>query len=287
MMYMSRATGGAQGSSFGASLNIPLEKSRQVGTAVSSHGGSIDAYATAAQSPDADTNLGWRVLAGALRKEAHAEAGVYYTGRYGRLFGDLSASGTQTGLRAGVSGGLVAADGHLFATRRVDQSFALAEVAGHGNIGIGVGSNVLTRTDAGGIALIPQLSPYQSNSIRVDPKELPISAEIGSIEQVVVPSWRSAVKASFPVRSGIGALIKFTLDDGDVAPAGALVRIEGDAQEFHVARRGEAFVTGLKPRNRLLLHWKDRDCAVEVNVQAVAADQVARLGPLRCAGVTR
>ena len=54
---------------------------------------------TTAQSPDADSDLGWRVLGGAVRSEPHTEGGLYYTGRYGRLFSDLSVSRDQTALR--------------------------------------------------------------------------------------------------------------------------------------------------------------------------------------------
>ena len=45
------------------------------------------------------------------------------------------------------------------------------------------------------------------------------------------------------MRSGRGPLLRIRFDDGEVAPAGTIVNIEGDKQEFYVARRGEAFAT--------------------------------------------
>ncbi|MDH4287078.1 MAG: fimbria/pilus outer membrane usher protein, partial [Gallionella sp.] len=181
----------------------------------------------------------------------------------------------------------VLADKTLFATQRVDQSFAVAEVAGYGDVGIGLGGNMLTRTNANGVALVPRLMPYQNNPIRLDPGELPVSAEIGNIEQNAVPAWRSAVKVTFPVRGGRGALLKIVFDDGEVAPAGATVQIEGDKEEFYVARRGEAFVTGLQPANRVLLNWKGQQCKFDVTLPPEAADEIPRLGPLLCKGATR
>jgi outer membrane usher protein len=163
----------------------------------------------------------------------------------------------------------------------------LAEVAGYGNVGIGLGNNVLTRTDANGIALIPHLVPYQKNSVQLDPKDLPLSAELDSIEQNAVPAWRSVVKVTFPVRSGRGALLKIKLDDGGVAPAGAILQIEGDQQEFYVARRGEAFVTGLQPINRVLLKWNNQLCKFGVTLPPEEPDQIPRMGPLLCSGVSR
>jgi len=146
---------------------------------------------------------------------------------------------------------------------------------------------VLTHTDASGRALIPRLVPYQNNSITLDPAELPLSADISSIEHTVVPAWRSAVKVVFPVRSGRGALLKIMLDDGDVAPAGATVQIEGDDEEFYVARRGAAFVTGLQTHDIVLLNWNGQQCKIDVTLPPETPDEIARLGPLPCKGVTR
>jgi outer membrane usher protein len=268
-------------------LVIPFEKNLIVTASATARSGQRDFYVTASQGPQQDSALGWRTLAGRQQDQSHAEGGLYYTGRYGGLTGDLSTSSTQTALRLGGTGGMVFADRHLFVTRRLDDSFAIAEVAGHANVGVGLGSNVLTHTDAAGIALIPRMSAYQSNSIRIDPAELPISAEIDSIEQTVVPAWRSGVKVVFPVRSGRAALIKIVFDDREPAPAGAVVSIEGDKQEFYVARRGEAFVTGLQPVNRLRLTWQDRQCHFDARLPAESPDEIVRLGPLQCQGVVR
>jgi outer membrane usher protein len=185
------------------------------------------------------------------------------------------------------NGALVLTDGHLFATQRQNESFALAEVAGYGGVGIGLGNHVLTRTDASGVALIPMLVPYQRNSVQLDPTDLPVSAEIDSIEQIAVPARRSVVKVIFPVRSGRAALLKIQLDDGSVAPAGATVQIEGDPQEFYVARRGEAFVTGLKAINRVRLTWKAQQCTFDVALPPESVTEIARIGPLPCIGIAR
>ena len=283
----SRAVAGASGTSIGVTLVVPFEKNRVITTSVISRAGQQDFNATASQNPGFSESLGWRTLAGRQQGQARAEGGLYYLGRYGRLSGDVSTSSPQTSLRLGATGGLVMADGHLFATQRVDDSFAVAEVAGYGNVGMGLGSNVLTQTNAAGIALIPRLMAYQNNAIRIDPAELPLSAEIDSIEQMVVPAWRSAVKVVFPVRSGRAALIKLVFDDSEPAPAGAVIQIEGEKQEFYVARRGEAFVTGLQTTNLVRLNWNKQQCQFSVTLPPESPDEIVRLGPIACKGVTR
>ncbi|UUZ65878.1 fimbria/pilus outer membrane usher protein [Polaromonas sp. P1-6] len=140
----------------------------------------------------------------------------------------MSNTSSQQNLRLGLVGGMVAADGQVFATRRVQDSFAIVEVAGYANVGVGFQGSTLTRTNAEGIALLPRLLPFQRNSVRLDPTELPINAELDSIELETVPPLRSAVKITFPVRSGRGALIRIVFDDGEPAPAGAEIELVGD-----------------------------------------------------------
>lgn len=284
---LNKVLGQASGTSLSVSLLVPLEDRIQLNTTVGNHGAAKDYFVSATKSPEGEVGVGWRALAGVRQDTAVAEGGVYYSGRRGRVFGDVSASSEQTALRAGATGGLLFANNRFFASPRLDGSFAIAEVAGYGNVGIGLGSNILSRTDASGVALIPRLSPYQNNSIRLDPRELPINAELDSIEQIVVPGYRSGVMAVFPVRSGRGALLRIVFEDGEPAPAGAVVRIEGEKEEFYVARRGESFVTGLQSSNRVSLSWEGKRCDFAVLLPPAANDEIVRLGPLQCKGVKR
>jgi outer membrane usher protein len=110
---------------------------------------------------------------------------------------------------------------------------------------------------------------------------LPISAELDSIEQIVVPAWRSAVMVEYPVRSGRAAVVKIEDEKHEPIPAGAVVQIGGKGEEFYVGRRGEAFVTGLETRNELQVHWKGGSCAFTLELPA-ANDDIPRLGPVTC-----
>ena len=273
--------------SVGLSLLIPLENRISLASSVTRRNGEIDAYISASQSVSGDTGLGWRTLAGQRSKQNYAEGGLYYQSNKGLLTADANASAAQQTLRLGAQGGLVGMDGQFFATRRVQESFALVEVPGYANVGVGFQGNILARTDKDGKALVARLLPYQANSIRLNPSELPISAELDSIEQVVVPGNRSGVIVKFPVRSGRGALVKIIFDDGEPAPAGAEIELVGDKQVFFVARRGEAFITGLQTNNVIRLKWNGTTCQLDVKIPAGEADDIARVGPLQCLGMKR
>lgn len=286
-LIANRVRGAESATSLGLNLLFLLDRNRIATVTANSRKDGTDFYTTMSQSPDLENPLGWRALVGKPQNRERGEAGLYYLGQRGVVTADISRSPDQTALRLGANGGLVLADGHVFATQRLLDSFALVEVKDYGNIGVGLGGNVQTRTNDSGIAMVLRLSPYLSNQIRLDPTELPINAEIASIEEYAVPAYRSAVKITFPVRSGRGALLKLLLDDGDVAPAGATAQIEGDKEEFYVARRGEAFITGLQAKNRVTLSWNGQQCTFDVILPAEMPDEFPRIGPLACKGVKR
>ena len=279
--------GDATGRSIGFSLLIPLDGRINATAATTHHAGLTDGYATVSKGLGIEAGAAWRALAGRRSGQDYAEGGLYYQGSKGLVTADASASDTQSTVRLGAQGGLVFADGGFFASRKMQDSFALVEVAGYPDVGVGFQSTVLSRTDSNGKALVPQLQPYRTNTLRLDPNELPISAELDNIEIAVVPPARSGVKVTFPVRSGRGALVRIVLDDGQPAPAGADLELVGDTKEFFVARRGEAFVTGLKDKNRLRIKWQGRSCEFDVELPPGKPDDIARVGPYVCSGVTR
>jgi outer membrane usher protein len=282
-----RAIGQNGGSAAGVTLVMPLDSRITASGSTTTRSGHTDGYVSANKSLAAEAGEGWRALAGRRAGENYGEGGLYYQGSHGLVTADASGSSSQSTVRLGAQGGLVFADGKAFASRRVQDSFALVEVPGYANVGVGFQSTVLARTDSDGKALVPGLLPYRSNSIRLDPNELPISAELNTIEMLAVPPARSGVKVTFPVRSGRGALITIVLDDGQPAPAGAGIELVGDKEEFFVARRGQAFVTGLKEKNTLRLKWSGQSCELKVDLPDGAKDEIARVGPVVCAGVRR
>jgi outer membrane usher protein len=278
-----RAIGGStSGYSFGISFLMPLDRQTNFSSNVTHKSGQTDAYVSASKGLRAETGTGWRALAGMRGGNEYGEGGYYYQGSKVLLTSDASASSNQQTLRLGAKGGMVAMDKRLFMSRSVNDSFALVEVPGYANVGIGFQNNTLTRTDKDGVALLPRLLPYQRNSIRLNPNELPISAELDTIEQVVVPAARSGVKVVFPVRTGRGALIHVTDENGENAPAGAVIKVEGDEEEFYMARRGQVFVTGLQNNNTLHMTWDNNSCTFEVNLPPANPDDIARIGPVTC-----
>lgn len=286
-VHASNPAGSGGGTSVGVTLLIPLERQLTVASSMSHRKSGTDGYASASQGLTQETGWGWRTLGGRRTGQTYAEGGVFYQGTKGLVSADVNASTEQQTVRLGAQGGLVMMDGQLFTSRPVQDSFALVEVPGYANVGVGSQGRLTARTGPEGKTLVTGLLSYQSNSVRLDPSELPISAEIDNIEQLVVPPARSGVIVKFPVRLGRGALIRIVFDDGQPAPPGAEVELVGDKQDFFVARRGEAFVTGLQERSSIRLKWAGQTCTVVVELPPGNLDEIARVGPLTCSGVRR
>lgn len=274
-------------STISLNLVVPLGKNRSLNSYVSAGTRQRDVNQSWSQNVGPGSNVGWRMMVGRMTNRNRIEAGINYMGRYGNVGADIGHTAGNSSLRLGTKSSIVVADGAVFATRNVDHGFAVVEIEGFKGVGVGLGSNVMAYTNKRGKALIPRLASYQNNAVQLDPRDLPITAGIDSIEKIVVPSYRSAVKVSFPVRTGRGALVQVVLDDGQPAPLGALVNIDGESETFFVARRGEAFVTGLKDTTPMTLNFRGQSCRFEVRLPPEQPEEIPRVGPFLCPGVLR
>ncbi len=276
-----------QAYSLGFTAIFPFEKTVVTTTGIDRSNNQTSGYISASNITQNLGDLGWRVLAGHNASGNRAEAGLNYAAPFATLTGDVSQAPGQSAARAGISGTLLAADGSLFASQRINESFALVDVPGFAGLNIGLGGNTVATTNASGRAIVPRLAPYQSNTVRLDQNALPISAEIENIELYAAPAARSGVKLQFQVRSGRAALLRLVLADGEPVPAGATLKVAGSAQEYLVARRGEAYVTGLGNTSQITLVHKGQQCLIDITLPPEVINNITRLGPLICKGVAR
>jgi outer membrane usher protein len=289
-----RALGHSGNASVGVTLILPLENDVNFMAGANARKNASDVYVGASHSPYNDGELGWRVQAG-IRDESggYVETGLYYPGQYGRVSVDVVAQQGNSVTRLGATGALVATGEGFFASQAIKQGFAVVSAPGLANIPIKVGGQLRGVTNADGKALITRLGQYQVNGVQLDANAVPVSADIDSIESVVVPSFKSGVLAAFNVKAGKSAVLIIKLADGSDAPAGASVQIDGQQSaskdEFFVGNRGMAYVSGLNEtgRNVLTLKWKGQSCLLAFELPKAKADEVIKAGPLVCTGVQK
>ena len=99
------------------------------------------------------------------------------------------------------SGTLVYMEGAgVFASRPIDQSFAVAVVPGVADASAYLNNQEIARTNAAGVAFLPNLLPYYGNRVRVDDPDLPNDLEIEDGEVIVAPPPHGGAKIVFQSR---------------------------------------------------------------------------------------
>lgn len=183
------------------------------------------------------------------------------------------------GKLATLNGSLTWLDGKVAATRAVNGSFAVVDVAGLANVPVYVENQLVTHTDSSGKALLFDLRPYEENRISVHPEDLPLDTRIESGSMMVAPPNRSGVVARFPVQRVRNATFRLVTSAGEAVPAGATVRING--QEFPVVTEGLVYITDYTHGTKGVARWDGRSC--EFRIQPPDTDDpLPDLGRIRC-----
>ncbi len=249
--------------------------------------GGADARRTAGvqQALPIDEGWGYRVAvtdARVRREEAAATVQM----RAVTLTADF-ARDAQTGSawRLGASGSAATIGSVPLFARAINDSFALVQLDDFADVPVLLNNQVAGRTDARGQLILPRLSAYQPNEIRVDADELPADARIGKDREFVVAPYRSGVRIEPDVKRVASAIVRLRTAKGVPIPAGAGVRVEPDAQATNVAQRGEFYVTGRPGRKRAEVELRGQSCSIDFDLPAERGRAFHSIGPLECIGI--
>ena len=226
--------------------------------------------------------VGYRMLSQSGQNE-RAEVGGFMQTRVGTYRAEASQAQGLSSYRLGASGG-IAFLGGVFPSRRIDNSFAVAKTGDYSGVRVYRDNQPVGRTDGQGRVMIPNLRAYELNSISIEQADLPLDAQVDALRLPVTPYLRSGVLAEFPVRASKGGVVTIVLEDGTYLPSGSVVRIAERPEEFPVAYRGEAYLTGLGETNELQVTWKEQECRIKVEVPP-GAGLLPHLGTFVCKGV--
>lgn len=216
-------------------------------------------------SPDGEAEYTWQTAAGTYDVDAE------------RMLGETQES-------ASAAGGVAFFADQLFPTRSINGSFAVVNVAGEPGVRVYDDNQLVGRTNSQGQVLVPNLLPYEDNQIGIEQADLPLDAEILTMEQKAVPYFRSGALVRFPVIHPHGALITIVLESGKDLPAGALVQAVGRDQEYPSALHGEVYLVDFSTPAVLRARWPGGRCEATVSkdVHIPSDDPLPQLGPFVC-----
>lgn len=199
----------------------------------------------------------------------------------------------------GASGSIVAHPGGITFGQPIGETFGIVYVPG--GAGARVNSSGGVKVDRFGYAIVPYLTPYNLNTVQVDPKGLPLDVQLNATSVQVAPYAGAVVMMKFKTENGRTLLIRSQLDNGDALPFGAEVFNEKDASLGVVGQAGQILVRGVDPSGRLTVRWQDDDgqaqsCSLVYQVPTLPKGKAAKalqqitatcMRPLPVAQVTR
>jgi outer membrane usher protein len=283
---VNRFFSGEAKTTFGMNFSMPLGKNTNASISSSRKSGRDQARLQMNRGMPAGSGLGYRIDAGLVKSDSHMvelsaknEVGSY------TLIANQSQG--QMSLRGSVKGGVAILGGDAYLSRNITHSFAVVQVPGYSSVGIYVNNQLVGRTDANGNAMIPNLRPYEKNTVRIEEADLPFDAQIDILQLDAVPYFRSGLLLKFLVKRSRGALLTVVLENGEPLPAGAQAQIILDnvteSEVFPVGFRGELYLTGLAASNRLSVTWEDQSCEFELPFPETT-EPLPHLGTYTCIG---
>ncbi|MEJ1970443.1 MAG: fimbria/pilus outer membrane usher protein [Rhizomicrobium sp.] len=204
-----------------------------------------------------------------------------YLGSFGRLSAGISQTPGEVAGRVGARGALTLINGGLFASDRIDDSFAVVQTGDVADVPVLYENRFVGKTDSSGQILVPFLLSYQNNRLALDVSHLPADVAVGETARLVRPPDRSGVVVNFGVKNAHAALLKIQDGAGQPIPIGSIARLAG-TPDGPVGFGGEAYLMDLKPTNEVDVERPDgTHCKTRFDYRPVAGD-IPVIGPLVC-----
>jgi outer membrane usher protein len=249
--------GAGTGMTFG--IAIPLGNRTVVTAEAGLSGGRPSAAVDAGEAAVDPGDIGWRARL-SRDPSSRQDGQATYVAPFATATGEVERVSGHTGLRVGATGAVVAVPDGVFASNRIDDSYAVVDTDGVGDIGVLQENRPAGRTNSSGLLLLPNLRGWEPNRIALVPLDLPGDVVAGALSQNVRIPAGSGQHVSFNLHRGESALLHLADSAGKSIPAGSVATL-GTAT-MPVGHDGAVFVTELKASNRLEVQTLRGRCAV-------------------------
>jgi len=280
--------GNGGGTAISMFWTLLLEDNKSLSTAWQGQRGggqpSRDLWQVQLQSnPPVGEGIGYQML---VESNGRQQAQAQWQSNKVALDGGVSRLAGQTDVRLGASGGLAYVDGSAYASRRVDGGFAVVQVGDQAGVRVTHDNQPVARTDGRGRAFLPALRGYQVNRVGVVADDLPLDAEIETLELQVTPAARSATLIRFPIQHSQTATFRVVDEAGEPLPPGLALSLSGSPRSFPMGLDGRAYLAGLAAEpgtvQRVLVAREGAPpCFIELRLPPQAAE-LPDLGTLTC-----
>jgi outer membrane usher protein len=248
-------------------------------------GGTSGAAASAgvARSLPVGSGYGYRVEGEAGVVASRGSGLFQYQTGFGHYEAQVDQLGTTTLGVIRAAGGIVVAGDRVFATRPVEEAYALLRVGVPG-VTAYLENQEAGVTDDHGDLLVPSLLARYSNRLSIRAADIPMDYEVGKVEQIVAPMRKGGMVVRFDVSPIHAVTGRLTLEgDGRQAPGGGELLLVQDGAELRspTTTDGRFFLEGAKPgRHAVEVVWRGGTCRATLVVPERAG--VQDVGELSC-----
>lgn len=197
------------------------------------------------------------------------------------LNASYSAGNSYSTTSVGASGSIVAHAGGINLGQPVGDTFALAHV--EGVAGARLASHGRATTGYNGYAIVPNVTPYRNNWVRLDTRDLGAGTEIDNPSQQLIPRRGSVTKATFATQQGRRVQFALRSADGSPMPFGAVLLDANNNERGITDPFGNALAMVDRDRGVMTVRTASGTCAVEY----LLAERTPEVAYERFAGVCR
>jgi len=206
-----------------------------------------------------------------------------YQSQYGLAQLTAQRFGGETGESLLLSGSLVALENHLYASRALQNGYALIETPGLSDVEITSQNQPIGKTDASGNLLVTNLLPYQINKVGMDQASVPLEFQIDATEESVSVPRLGGTVVRFGVRALHAARGVLMLGGKAVRYGTASVLVEDKPVKTLIGLDGSFYFSDL-PGGKYVLRADTADGRLSCPVRVPASSSpVIDLGPVHCA----
>jgi outer membrane usher protein len=271
-----------RGSGATIGVTVPLGRRSSVGAGANwSEGSPAYGQLQAQQSTVTVGDWGYQLYA-ADGQADHQFAQAQYKSPWALVTAGVDHLAGRTTPRVDLQGALSFADGRMFATNQIVDSFAVVDTNGVSGVHVLYENREVGQTDSGGRLLAPDLRSYDVNHLAIDAGDIPIDAQTPYASRDIRPPTKSGVVVKFPIRRSHGALLVLVDELGAPLPVGSMATLVATGVAYTVGYDGEAFVEDLGAQNQLHVQLpNDGRCTVAF-AYAPRPGEIPKLGPLTC-----
>ena len=193
-------------------------------------------------------------------------ANVQYNSPLSQLTGGYSQGSGYRQFNAGASGTVVVHGGGVTFGPPGGETMGLVHAPDAA--GATVANSQGAKINKQGYALVPNLLPYQLNTVALDPKGADAGLELKSSTANVAPRAGSIVKLKYDTTRGRAVMVETTLPDGRPVPFGAEV-FDAQGNSVGIAGQGSRlFIRDLPDTGALTVKWGEEAAdACQIQVQ--------------------